>query len=532
MRRGGYGVSASEQQPRLINVAVRTHEPSQVRALQEHLDAAAGLDSTVVDELRALAAQLDGRSVLPLIGAGGSYDCGMPLASQLGADLLHDYLADSRYAPHAAGLGPDLGDVAEAIYTSAGQAAVVEALGLPDPALWPPADDIDPHFCAYRVLARLARERVFEEAITLNYDCGYEAGLKREGFLLARGAIPGHQWRDHATLIADPEANNSVITPGSLVVRKIHGCAEHYRYEIARAPDGGAEDRIVVRRSQLVNWRNDLWARDYLRAAARTNVLLLVGFSAQDPVIVGELTGLLSDIYAATPANGEPRVVVVDYEPDTAPLRGLIHAGLGGAAAAAGMVTQIKTSAATTTGGLLVLLSETLAHHLNPALGAAGFSLAPGLDARLAALTVAAPVMLRWSYLLRPPQQNHFVQRINLHAAAERGYVPLLADAETTARALRSRAELRTALGRGGPETTREALEDHGFVAAGARGAAYLPTGLDFDALRGAGRPGGELEQARNTLDWPKHLDCIIIGDSPAGRRGVHLTTGMEVPVP
>jgi hypothetical protein len=62
--------------------------------------------------------------------------------------------------------------------------AVVEALGLPDPALWPSADDIDPHFCSYRVLARLAREGVFEQAVTLNYDCAYEAGLKGEGFLI------------------------------------------------------------------------------------------------------------------------------------------------------------------------------------------------------------------------------------------------------------------------------------------------------------------------------------------------------------
>lgn len=513
-------------------MTIRTHIPGQVRELQEHFDGAANLDSAVLEDLRALAAQLDGRSVLPLIGAGGSYDCGMPLARQIGEDMLRDYLANPGYAPHAAGIGPDLGDVAEAIYTSAGQAAVVEALGLPDPGLWPSADDIDSHFCGYRVLARLARERVFEEAVTLNYDCGYEAGLRSEGFLLARGTIPGRQWRDHATLVPDPEANNSTLVPGSLVVRKIHGCAQHYRDEIARDPASHAEDRIVVRRGQLVNWRSDLWARDYLRAAARTNVLLLLGFSGQDAIIVGELSALLSDVYTAAPRVGEPRVVVIDYEPDTAPLRGLIDAGLGGAAATGGTVTQVKTAAATTTAALLVLLAETLAHHLAPRLVSAGIALEPDLDSRLAALTVAAPVMLRWSYLLRPPQQNHFLQRINLRDAAERGYVPLLADPGTTARALRSRAELRVALGFGAPETTREALGDHGFLVSATLGAAYLPTGLDFEALRGACRPGGELEQARDTLDWPNHLDCVIIADSPAGRRGVHLTTGMEVSVP
>jgi hypothetical protein len=513
-------------------MTIRTFEPSQVRTIQEHFDAAASFDAGVLDALRALVIQVDGCSVLPLMGAGASFDCGMPLASQIGADLLRDYESDGRFAPHAAGLGPDLADVAEAIYTSAGQKAVVEALGLPDPVLWPAASGIESHFCGYRVLARLAREQVFDEAITLNYDCGYEAGLASEGFLLARGAIPGRQWRDHATLIADPVANNSVTVPGSLVIRKIHGCAEHYRYEAEHSPATRPEDRIVVRRGQLQSWRNDLWARDHLRSAARTHVLLLVGFSAQDPVIVGELTALLSDIYSAHPSAGDPRVVVVDYEPDTAPLRGLIHSGLGGVPSADGAVTQIKTAEATTTSALLVLLTETLAHRLEDDLTAANLTLPANLDSRLAALTVAGPTMLRWSYLLRPPQQNHFMQRINLYDAADRGYVPLLADPPTTALALRSRAELRAALGMATEETTRDALADNSFVAAPSDGVAYLPTGLDFASLRGACRPGGELDAARATLHWPKHLDCVIVADASTGRHGVSLMTGMEVPVP
>jgi hypothetical protein len=98
-----------------IAVTVRTFEPSQVRQLQEHFDAASAFHPTVLDQLRALAVQIGGCSVLPLIGAGGSYDCGMPLARQIGEDLLRDYLADPRFAPHAAGLSADLGDVAEAI---------------------------------------------------------------------------------------------------------------------------------------------------------------------------------------------------------------------------------------------------------------------------------------------------------------------------------------------------------------------------------------------------------------------------------
>ena len=172
-------------------MAVRTFDSSQVLTLQQHFDAVSRLGSTVVSQLAALAAQLEGSAVLPLIGAGGSYDCGLPLAHRLGEDLLADYLADPAYAPHAARLGPNLGEVADAIYTSADQLAVVTALGLPDPAKWPSADDIDPHFCAYRVLARLAREDHFSEAVSLNYDCGFEAALQEEGFVLGNGSRLG-----------------------------------------------------------------------------------------------------------------------------------------------------------------------------------------------------------------------------------------------------------------------------------------------------------------------------------------------------
>ena len=49
----------------------------------------------------------------------------------------------------------DLGRVAEAIYQGRGnsQQAVLDAIGIPDRSLWPAADELDEHFCAYRVLA-------------------------------------------------------------------------------------------------------------------------------------------------------------------------------------------------------------------------------------------------------------------------------------------------------------------------------------------------------------------------------------------
>jgi hypothetical protein len=123
-------------------------------------------------------------------------------------------------------------------------------------------------------------------------------------------------------------------------------------------------------------------------------------------------------------------------------------------------------------------------------------------------------------------------QRTNLHGAARRGYVPLRADTDTTIRAIKTRTELRAALGHGTPESTREALSNHAFIVDAAAGVAYLPCGLDLDTLRGGARPAGELQMTRETLPWPRHLDCVLVAEGPAGRRGINLTSGHEVPVP
>ncbi len=293
---------------------MRTHDPSQVLELQEHLDRIATFDPSVIEDLRRLAVQLAGRKVLPLIGAGGSVDCGMRLARDLGADLLQDYLDDPAYAPHASTLDANLGDVAEEIYVATGsQRAVVEALGPHEPGLWPGATAITEHWCGYRVLARLTREDLFDNAITLNYDCGYEAGLRGEGFLLEPDSRAGRNFSDHATIVADARTGSSVDAPGSLVLRKIHGCAAHYRRERLSNPTRTPEEDIVVRR----------WA-------AREHVFLLIGFSAQDPVIVSQLTEVLAEVFGVQEKTGDPRVVVVDHTPTTPELLALVESGLGG----------------------------------------------------------------------------------------------------------------------------------------------------------------------------------------------------------
>jgi hypothetical protein len=512
------------------DVSICTHKPEQIRDLQDHLDAAVALDAAVIADLRALAVQLDGQSVLPLIGAGGSFDCGMPLAASIGRDLLDDYRANPDYAPHQAGLAPLMGDVTEAIYVSANQDAVVKALGLPEPALWPAAAEVHDHFCGYRVLARLAREQLFAQAATFNYDCAYEAGLLDEGFTLAPGATPGARFPDHVTLIADARAANDTTRPGSLVLRKLHGCAASYRRDVADPAVAQPEDRIIVRTAQLTHWRDDIWARDYLRQYARTDVLLLIGFSGQDHVIAGEILSLLTEIHRQAPRPGEARVIAIDYDPNTIRLNGLIHAGLGETQPAPGVITKICTDPAGNTATLIALLTEMLDYHLADALSHIGHALPEDLEQRIAALTIAAPVMLRWSYLLRPSAENDLNQRANLQSVARRGYVPLLLDPLTTASALRTRAVLRAALGQAS-ESTRDALENHAFLTDPAAGFAYMPCGLSFETLRAGARPAGELHTARETLPSPSGLDCVLVSADPV-RRGISLTTGDEVPVP
>jgi hypothetical protein len=64
------------------------------------------------------------------------------------------------------------------------------------------------------------------------------------------------------------------------------------------------------------------------------------------------------------------------------------------------------------------------------------------------------------------------------------------------------------------------------------RGVAYLPVGLDHDELRAACRRGGQVDLARRVLGHPSFLDCVLVSDGTAGRKGVNVETGEEVAVP
>jgi hypothetical protein len=512
---------------------VQTMNSEQVVPLEAHIAAASAVDATDVALLRKLAKQLHGKAVMPIVGAGCSYDCGMLLASEISKSLHAAYLADPGYAPHIADPEPGLGALTEAIAAKRNQRAAVEAVGMQDSTRWPSAGEYKPHFCVYRVLARLSRERLLTNsmpnAMSFNYDCGWDAAFKAEGVMSSPFTVAGRVWPDHATIVTHAASNNSTDPQGRFVLVKAHGCAERYRSEVARDPKCRAEDEIVIRADQLLNWGKRGWSQAYFCDKAHKNILLLIGFSGQDPVIAGTLGEILTEIHANALPSGKPRVIVIDAEPNTARLQSLIAAGLGGGDLSSDAVAEIRVpESATTTAVALILLAEALALDLEPTLAEVGWSIPDDMDVRLAALIVSAPVMQRWSYLLRASTENDLFQRANLQQA-ERGYVPLTTDPSSTLRALRTRVEVREALGQTEPESSLEALSDHAFIVAG--GCAFLPVGLNLSELTAACRPGGQIDQAKQILAHPEHLDCILVPYGIGGRRGIHIDTGAEVDV-
>jgi hypothetical protein len=513
-------------------MTLQTIDDTQISSLQEHIDKAAALELARVEEIRALAAQLLGQDlpVLPIVGAGASHDCGMRLATALGKDLYRDYMSNADYASeprHA--VSEDLAEVAQAIQNAAGQVAVVKAIGVDDPVLWPDAGNVPEHFCLYRVLSRLAREDLFKEVIGFNYDCANEAALKREGYQLSPKTTAGLKFTDHATVIADRATLYDPPREGALRYYKAHGCAHRFR-ELALTDVEKAASTIIICKDQLTHWRDDLWMRERLRDRARDHLLLLIGFAAQDGAVHAELKSVLDEIYKELPAEGKPRLVVIDWRPDTPVLRGLVKSGFGGENPPGGVIAEVGVSSSSTTAVALILLTEFLRLGLTTDLESRSYVLTDELDGQMAALIITAPLMMRWTYLLRAQAKNQYFQKINLAQAVHGGYVPLMVDRDATALSLEIRLRLRETLGMGGQESSSEALSDHGFVTHA--GFAYLPVALELDELRVACEPGGLIDGIRATLPSPVRLERVLVTQHDGALRGVHIDTGAEVAVP
>ncbi len=482
-------------------------------------------------DLGFLAAQLDRAAVVPIIGAGGSCDCGIKLAWEVADEMYESFDKAPGFQEPASDLKEnktDLGTVADSIYLERNREhlAVVEALGLDDESCWPGMDGLPDHFCAYRVLARLVREDLFGEALTFNYDCGFERGLKDEGFLFSEGARGG-RWRDHATVVTDAATNAEVLRRGAFTLNKAHGCAQRYR-ELAGDPnradtDPKPEDGIIVRWGQLLDWRSDYWVRDLLADRARRNVLLLIGFGGQDAVIHVALSRVLQEVYGSSASGGDPRLVVIDKYPDKLALKMLVSEGYPNGKTPPGTIAKIGTDGTSVTAALLMLLTLLLTRRLRPHLLPA-----IGVEAKLAEFAIALPEMLRWSFLLRQREQTPAgMQRMNFERAAVAGYVPLTADPRLTASALDTRRRLREKLGFTGEETIAEALRLEGLVFDPRRGTAYVPVGLSSADLLSL--TVAQIERACCRLNVPRHLEVVLVAWSGSELEGRVLRTGATV---
>ncbi|HWA54863.1 MAG TPA: SIR2 family protein [Solirubrobacterales bacterium] len=509
-----------------------TPSPPGLRHLPEQLLEAAALPSATWDAIRALSEQIDDVALLPLIGAGASIDCAGPSTKGLAKQLASAYESSVSKPARASDFKEkdlDLGAMADAVFLAGNesQQEVIDALQFVDETMWPPVDQIPDHFCGYRVLARLAREGFLSEAMTLNYDCNFERGLRDEGFALSRYAPRGRAWLDHATVIADAEQNASFRRRGAFVLTKAHGCVQRYRDRAVESSKGAAES-IVVRQGQLLDWRTDLWARDVVTERTRRHVLLLLGFSGTDPVINITLTRILHEVREqAAPSN--PRVVVIDRNPRTIALEGLISAGRPEGTSTSAAITSLSSDGSSITAVTLALLVVSLRLRLDPLAREIGYTLPTDPEPLLAALIVAAPQALRWAYLLAPPDPvEQHAQWINLEQAAKKGYVPLASAPLRAARALHVREVLRAKLGIAGAESITDVLAANAFIQG--RGIAYLPTGLNSKELKGVSP--ASLRQARETLPFPVSLDAVLVASEDTTLSGIAVDSGKEVPVP
>jgi hypothetical protein len=516
--------------------------PLPIRPLSDHLNAAVGLPTEQLRAIRELATQVEDSALLPLIGSGASIDCGARTVTQLSKRLLRGYRAQvprDRWPTNVdeREKNVDLGNFADAILQSAGQRAVVEALGLRNEDQWPSVDAVPDHFCGYRILARLARESLISEAITFNYDCCFERGLKDEGFQLGPHGPQGNkQWPDRATIVSDAETNALIERRGTFVLTKPHGCAARYRRQRLKGLFDGErpeqeterpEQDIVICRSQLLDWRDDLWARDVVTEKARRHVVLLLGFSGADPVINATVTRALEDVGIGG-AGPDPRVVAIDHDPETVALRGLVAAGSVNRAPSS-KVTALCTEGSSITAVLIVFLAELLGRKLRIAAAVKGYELPNRSEQLIAEMVLIAPTTLRWTFLLHPQTGgDSYAQWANFEQARN-AYVPLASAPTCVVRALRGRRRLRQHLGLGRDEGVEEASRNGAFIADPEKGKAFLPTGLEIEDILNL-RPENRAV-AKGMLDAPRHLEPILVGETNGKFQGVALHSGEPVTI-
>jgi SIR2-like domain len=487
------------------------------------------------DEWRALedaAQQVTPLSILPVVGAGASRACGAPSASIL-AQMLYGKMSDGTLPLSDPPSDLDtvavrevLGKLADAAYLENKRSrAVLEAIGFGDTSVWPTADDIfdafeiTEHDCSYRVLARLAKESFISESVTFNYDCNFEGGLLKEGFFASTTRTPG-RWPERFSVIANAQQNADVARRAEFTLNKVHGCVQTWR------DAGGSEeasDAVVIRWSQLLDWREDRWARDLFRDRARRHVLLLLGFSGTDAVIHSTLQAVMKELARDEELEGPSRVRVFDTEPTTLTLRMLVDAGHGTVHDRCFFAVSNLAAAVLTL--YVLLVHNRLAEYAHS--NARALSVPPGRRSLLRRISLSGPAMLRWTWSILGSTQASTGLR-GLRQRGDNYYIPLSASPARTLTAFEIRDELAASHG---VEAEDEASDQAGsFLAVPRVGRAFMPIGLyphETEQLASA----GSLTQLPVPLTSPAGgLDRVVVArDRVQELRAFSLETGREV---
>ncbi|HSH39907.1 MAG TPA: SIR2 family protein [Chthoniobacterales bacterium] len=482
-----------------------------------------------------LASQLKDQAVMPLLGAGASIPCGSPRSTDL-AEMLYQSVAPLSNPPSdVSSARSDLGRMADAVALVRSPTAAVEALEFRNAVLWPsPAEafqrhDTQPHPCAYRVLARMAKERFLVEGVTFDYDCHFEGGLLKEGFFPNSRRTHHHRWPELFTVIANARLHASVLRRGEFVLNKVHGCAETWRRDSSVDADAASEG-IVLRWSQLLDWRQDAWSRDLVRDRARRHILLLVGFSGLDPVIHATLQAVMREVAPPGAIRGASRIRAVDTDTEKLTLRMLVAAGAGDEPDDVRTVAVgwgVPPALATVLGALH---SELLALRITD--GAKVHKLSPSLPAqredRARRLLISAPAMLRWTWSVMAGARGE-AGLTGLGERLDDYYVPLTSELARTllAFAIRDDVASRFAV----PAEAAAYTADGSFVAVPGVGKAFMPIGLYPHELESLTSGYAGLANLPYVLKRPPGLDRFVVARDGSGvLRAFSLETGHEDP--
>jgi len=153
--------------------------------------------------------------------------------------------------------------------------------------------DLEP-LPAHRYLAYLAREGLFTEIITTNYDCCIE-----KAFLNSFGPDMADEGAKALVTITNlaqyrKSGGKSFTSSGPrrpiLHIFKINGCAREYKKHHKSSgnessPNSTISARIILTEKQLQSFRNEQWAKELFKDRARSHCLVFSGFGSEEPQI-------------------------------------------------------------------------------------------------------------------------------------------------------------------------------------------------------------------------------------------------------